>query len=85
VRCTRAARTRRWPRPRSETATPGSATSLAAVERAGIFDRTAFVLVADHGMEETDPSVRGDWGPALRDAGLHFRDEAYSFLSLDEQ
>ncbi len=57
---------------------------LAAVERAGSFDRTAFVLVADHGMEETDPAVRGDWGPALRDAGIRFRDEAYSFLYLDE-
>lgn len=55
-----------------------------AIEQAGIFDRTAFVLVADHGMEETDPSVRGDWGPALRDAGIRFRDEAYSFLYLDE-
>ncbi|MCU1455968.1 MAG: type phosphodiesterase/nucleotide pyrophosphatase [Actinomycetia bacterium] len=57
---------------------------LTAVERAGSFDRTAFVLVADHGMEETDPAVRGDWGPALRDAGIAFRDEAYSFLYLDE-
>ena len=28
---------------------------LAAVERAGVFDDTAFVLVADHGMQETDP------------------------------
>jgi hypothetical protein len=53
---------------------------LEAVERAGVFDDTAFVLVADHGMEETDPTVRGDWGPVLRDAGLSFRDEAYGFL-----
>ncbi len=58
---------------------------LAAVERAGIFDRCAFTLVADHGMEETDPAVRGDWGPPLRDAGIAFRDEAYSFLYLGEQ
>lgn len=55
-----------------------------AIEQADIFDRTAFVLVADPGMEETDPSARGDWGPALRDAGIRFRDEAYSFLYLDE-
>jgi hypothetical protein len=53
---------------------------LGAVERAGVFDETAFVLVADHGMEETDREVRGDWGPVLRDAGLTFRDEAYGFL-----
>jgi predicted AlkP superfamily pyrophosphatase or phosphodiesterase len=53
---------------------------LAAVERAGIFDDCAFVLVADHGMEETDPACRGDWDVPLREAGLRFRDEGYGFL-----
>jgi predicted AlkP superfamily pyrophosphatase or phosphodiesterase len=57
---------------------------LGAIERAGAFDETAFVLVADHGMEENDPAVRGDWGVHLRDAGLTFRDEAYGFLYLGE-
>lgn len=55
---------------------------LEAIEREGVMDRTAFVLVADHGMEETDPAVRGDWDPALRSAGVSFRDEAFSFLYL---
>ena len=55
---------------------------LDAVERSGDWDRTAFFLVADHGMEETDPGVTGDWGPALRDAGIPFRDEAFGFLYL---
>jgi phosphonoacetate hydrolase len=58
---------------------------LAAVERAGNFDDTAFVLVADHGMEETNPAVRGDWGVALRDEDVRFRDEGYGFLYLGEQ
>lgn len=53
---------------------------LAAVERAGVFDRTAFFLVADHGMEESNPAVTGDWGPALRDTGIPFRDEAYMWI-----
>jgi phosphonoacetate hydrolase len=57
---------------------------LAAVERAGAFDDTAFLLVADHGMEENDPAVRGDWDVPLREAGLQFRDEGYSFLYLGE-
>lgn len=57
---------------------------LAAVEKAGAFDDTAFVLLADHGMEETDPAVNGDWDVALRDAGLTFRDEGYGFLYLGE-
>jgi len=57
---------------------------LAAIERAGVFDDTAFVLLADHGMEETDPAVNGDWDVALRNAGLTFRDEGYGFLYLGE-
>ncbi|MGQ0830213.1 MAG: alkaline phosphatase family protein [Microthrixaceae bacterium] len=56
---------------------------LAAVEAAGRFDETAFFVVADHGMEESNPAVTGDWGVSLRTAGLEFRDEAYGFLYLD--
>jgi hypothetical protein len=56
---------------------------LGAVEAAGAWDRTAFFLVADHGMEETDPAVRGDWGPVLRAHGVAHRDEAFGFLYLD--
>jgi predicted AlkP superfamily pyrophosphatase or phosphodiesterase len=55
---------------------------LSAVEQAGVFDETAFFLVADHGMEETNPAVQGDWGVALREAGVGHRDEAYGFLYL---
>lgn len=58
---------------------------LDAIEAAGAFDDTAFVLVADHGMEENDPAVRGDWDVNLREAGLTLRDEGYSFLYLGEQ
>jgi len=55
---------------------------LGAIERAGAFDETAFVLVADHGMQETDPAVRGDWDVELRAAGIDFRDEGYCFIYL---
>ncbi len=55
---------------------------MAAVEHAGVLDDTAFLLVADHGMQETDPAVRGDWDDELRAAGVEFRDEGYSFLYL---
>jgi predicted AlkP superfamily pyrophosphatase or phosphodiesterase len=55
---------------------------LDAVERSGAWDETAFFLVADHGMEETDPAVRGDWGAHLHRAGVAFRDEAFGFLYL---
>jgi hypothetical protein len=57
---------------------------LAAVERRGVFHDTAFVLVADHGMQQTDPAVNGDWDVCLRDAGIPFRDEGYGFLYLGE-
>ena len=53
---------------------------FAAIEQRGAFDDTAFMLVADHGMEESDPSCTGDWDVALRAAGLEFRDEGYGFL-----
>ena len=53
---------------------------LAAIERAGAFDDTAFVVVADHGMEESDPDCKGDFDDALSRAGIAFRDEAYGFI-----
>ncbi|MBS1836989.1 MAG: alkaline phosphatase family protein [Actinobacteria bacterium] len=56
---------------------------LAALQRRGIRDRTAVFLCADHGMEESNPAVGGDWSPALAAAGLDVRDEAFGFLYLD--
>ncbi len=53
---------------------------LAAVERRGVFDRTAFFLVADHGMEESNPEVTGDWAVALDATGIPYRDEAYMWI-----
>jgi phosphonoacetate hydrolase len=53
---------------------------LSALEQAGVFDECAFALVADHGMEQNDPSCRGDWDVALKAAGVEARDEAYGFL-----
>ena len=55
---------------------------LDVVEQSGVWDRTAFFLVADHGMEETDPAVTGDWSPALTEAGIAHRDEAFGFIYL---
>lgn len=56
---------------------------LAAVERAGVFDRTAFFLVADHGMEASDPTCTGNWADALNDCGVRYRDEGYSFIYVN--
>ena len=55
---------------------------IAAVENAGVADETAFVLVADHGMEHSSADVTGDWGDVLREAGVEFRDESSGFLYL---
>jgi predicted AlkP superfamily pyrophosphatase or phosphodiesterase len=52
------------------------------VESSGVWDDCAFFLVADHGMEESDPAVRGDWDVALRESGVEVRDEGYGFLYL---
>jgi predicted AlkP superfamily pyrophosphatase or phosphodiesterase len=56
---------------------------LDAVERSGAWDRTAFFLVADHGMEDSNPEVTGDWAPALVESGVPCRDEAYGFVYVD--
>ena len=56
---------------------------LDAVERAGVLDRTAFFLTADHGMEESDPGCTGNWADALDDSGVPYRDEGYSFIYVD--
>jgi phosphonoacetate hydrolase len=55
---------------------------LDAVERAGVWDQTAFVIVADHGMELANTRVTGDWDIALEQAGIRARDEGYGFLYL---
>jgi phosphonoacetate hydrolase len=56
---------------------------LDALGRRGVLDRCAFFLCADHGMEESNPAVGGDWSPVLADAGLSVRDEAFGFLYVD--
>lgn len=55
---------------------------LAAIDARGVFDQTAFFLVADHGMQLADESVTGDWDVALAEAGVAVRDEGYGFLYL---
>ena len=56
---------------------------LDAVERAGAWNRTAFFVVADHGMEDSNPAVTGDWSIALDACGVLYRDEAYGFIYVD--
>lgn len=56
---------------------------LAAVERAGVFERTAFFVTADHGMEQSDPTCTGNWADALDASGVPYRDEGYSFIYVD--
>ncbi len=53
---------------------------LDTVEAAGVFDETAFFLVADHGMEESNPECTGNWADALEATGIDYRDEAYGFI-----
>jgi phosphonoacetate hydrolase len=52
------------------------------IEQSGRWDDCGFFLVADHGMEESDPAVQGDWDVALAEANVPARDEGYGFLYL---
>lgn len=56
---------------------------LDTLDHKGLIDSTAIYLLADHGMEETNPEVTGNWDEHLREAGLQFRDEGYGFIYLD--
>ncbi|MGO9909726.1 MAG: alkaline phosphatase family protein [Acidimicrobiales bacterium] len=55
---------------------------LESVEQSGAWEDTAFVIVADHGMELANPEVTGDWDLALAEAGVGVRDEGYGLLYL---
>ncbi len=57
---------------------------LDLVEERGLLDDVVVLLTADHGMQGSDPSCRGDWDAALTAAGVPFRDEAGGFLYLGD-
>jgi len=55
---------------------------LAAVERAGAHERTAVLVIADHGMEQCDPAVAGGWHDALADTGVAHREVGDGLIYL---
>jgi hypothetical protein len=56
---------------------------LDAVEAAGALDRTAVLVIADHGMEQSDPAQTDTWEQALRSTGVAHRDIDDGFLYLE--
>lgn len=55
---------------------------VAAVERAGVRNRTAFLVISDHGMEQTDNEITGDWHGALAQTGIPYRDIGEGLIYL---
>lgn len=47
---------------------------LAAVEAAGALNRTAVLVIADHGMEQNNPANTATWTEALNSTGIAHRD-----------
>ena len=47
---------------------------LAAVDDAGVRERTAVAVLADHGMEQSDPAVSTGWASELEATGVPHRD-----------
>jgi phosphonoacetate hydrolase len=58
------------------------ASVLESLERAGVADDTAFFVMADHGMEQTDPDVTGHYRDRLDGAGVGFHDVDDGLLYL---
>lgn len=54
-----------------------------AVDRAGVLERTAFVVIADHGMEQADPAVDRSWAEELAATGVAHRDVGGGLIYLD--
>jgi phosphonoacetate hydrolase len=55
---------------------------LAAVERAGALERTAVLVIADHGMEQNDPAVDAPWTAALDASGVPHREVGGGLIYL---
>lgn len=56
---------------------------LEAARQAGTLHRTAVFMMADHGMELTNPQVAGHYHPAPDAAGVPYRDLDDGLIYLD--
>ncbi|MCB1271017.1 MAG: alkaline phosphatase family protein [Microthrixaceae bacterium] len=55
---------------------------LEAVERAGVFDDSAFLVIADHGMEQADPDLDRTWDSELASLGVPYSEVGGGFIYL---
>ena len=55
---------------------------IAAIDAAGVRDRTAVVVLADHGMEQSDPAVSSGWASELEATGVPHRDVGGGLIYL---
>lgn len=55
---------------------------LEAIESAGVLERTAFLVIADHGMEQNDPGNDRRWTEAVERSGVPCRQVADNFIYL---
>ena len=55
---------------------------LAAIDAQGATDRTAVFVIADHGMEQSDPDLDATWSDALTDTGVAHREVGGGLIYL---
>lgn len=55
---------------------------LAAVDASGARDRTAFVVIADHGMEQADPDLARTWDDELAATGIPYTEVGGGLIYL---
>lgn len=55
---------------------------VAEVERAGVLEDTAFLIISDHGMEQADPATTGNWNEHLGSTGIAHLDVGEGLIYL---
>jgi predicted AlkP superfamily pyrophosphatase or phosphodiesterase len=56
---------------------------LTAIDAAGVRDRTAVLVIADHGMEQADPGVDQTWDDALTTTGVGYSEVGGGLIYLN--
>lgn len=55
---------------------------IAEIDKAGVLEDTAFLVISDHGMEQADPHNTGGWNDHLHETGIAYTDVGEGLIYL---